>query len=272
LIKIIFKAMEELEDYEKNFENRIIIDEDGKEKDIKGEYATEKENILSILVEIFKNKDSKEKKSSISKKNYELILDFINKVDDDTLFQFFDCLNDLNLPILQVLIKGYIKIDFDEKENESVLKQLEKLFKIYFSKALFKCVYKQLSKLFRKNYLLKNLDTVKEFEKIFNVWKLLYNIENNQVPIQINYYNFDEDFEIDIKNEAFYSGSNSLIIEINFTFPEIFKKMISDENFYFLQLDDGDDLSIIFSLLDNFNKDDIKQIKLKDKNNIIFNL
>jgi len=258
--------MEEPEDYEKNFENRIIIDEDGKEKDIKEEYATEKENILSILVEIFKNKDSKEKKNSISKKNYELILDFINKVDDDTLFQFFDCLNDLDLPILQVLIKGYIKIDFEEKENELVLKQLEKLFKIYFSKALFKCVYKQLSKLFRKNYLLKNLDTVKEFEKIFNVWKLLYNIENNQVPIQINYYNFDEDFEIDIKNEAFYSGSNSLIIEINFTFPEIFKKMISDENFYFLQLDDGDDLSIIFSLLDNFNKDDIKQIKLKDKN------
>jgi hypothetical protein len=107
------------------------------------------------------------------------------------------------MPVLQVLIDGYIKIDFDEDKNKLILQHLERLFKIYFNKKIFKLVYKQLSKLFRKNYLLKELNTIKKFEKIMNVWKLLYNIDNNQIQEIIRDGSKSQDLEIYIKIKNF---------------------------------------------------------------------
>ena len=139
------------------------------------------EKILSIIKEYSENKDSKEKKKSISKENYELIIQFIKKKDKAYLIQFIDFLNDLHLLFLQVLIEGYFKIDFKEDENKEVLEQLGKIFGYFFSKSLFKYVYKQLSKIFRKNSQLKDINTIQKFEKIFVIWKLLYNIENYKI-------------------------------------------------------------------------------------------
>ena len=139
------------------------------------------EKILSILKEYFENKDSKEKKNSISKENYELIIDFIKNKSQDYLIPFIDFLNDFHLPILQVLIEDYFKIDFEEDKNREILKQLGRLFDYFFSKSLFKSVYKHLSKIFRKKCQLKDIKTIKKFEKIFIVWKLLYNIENYSI-------------------------------------------------------------------------------------------
>ena len=125
-----------------------------------------------------KIKIPKKKKNSISKENYELIIDFIKNKSQDYLIPFIDFLNDFHLLILQVLIEGYFKIDFEEDKNKEILEQLGRLFRYCFSKSLFKCVYKHLSKIFRKKCQLKDIKTIKKFEKIFIVWKLLYNIEN----------------------------------------------------------------------------------------------
>ena len=60
------------------------------------------EKILSIIKEYFENKDSKEKKKSISKENYEVIIDFIKYTPKEALIPFIDYLNEVYLPILQV--------------------------------------------------------------------------------------------------------------------------------------------------------------------------
>jgi len=150
-------------------------------KIVKPPKNVKEEKILSIIKEYSENKDSKEKKKSISKENYELIIDFIKHKPKDASISFFDYLNEVYLPILQVLIEGYFKIDFKEDENKEVLEQLGKIFGYFFSKSLFKYVYKQLSKIFRKNSQLKDINTIQKFEKIFVIWKLLYNIENYKI-------------------------------------------------------------------------------------------
>jgi len=156
--------------------------ESKKEKKIaKSLKNVKEEKILSIIKEYFENKDSKEKKKSISKENYEVIIDFIKYTPKEALIPFIDYLNEVYLPILQVLIEGYLKIDFEEDENKEILEQLRNLFGYFFSKSLFKCVYKQLSKIFRKNSQLKDINTIQKFEKIFVIWKLLYNIENYKI-------------------------------------------------------------------------------------------
>ena len=226
--------------------NQIIIENKDK-PEIIDECLAEKAQILSILREIYENKDSKEKKNSISKENYMIIIDFINKAHDDILIQFFDFLNDANLPILKLLIKEYIKLDFNKHENDSILEQFKKLFKIYFSKTLFKCVYKKLSKIFRKNYQLKDIDVVKKFEKVFNLWKLLYNMENFRGSSIASNYNSDFDFEIHINNKEFASIKNQFIIEISFTSSEVLKKMLEVKDFYFAQFHERDGESLVFS-------------------------
>ena len=47
-------------------------------KIVKPPKNVKEEKILSIIKEYSENKDSKEKKKSISKENYEVIIDFIN--------------------------------------------------------------------------------------------------------------------------------------------------------------------------------------------------
>jgi len=46
---------------------------------------------------------------------------------------------------------------------------------IYFDRSIFYFVYKKLSKYYRRNELLKDIKSIEKFEKIINIWKLLYN-------------------------------------------------------------------------------------------------
>ena len=137
--------------------------------EIKNENIDVKLKILTILNNIY-NTNSKNKKISITKENYEFIINYINNSQDENFSIFFDYLNDINLPIIKILIDGYIKIDFEEEnKNKLILEILAKIFKIYFSQKIFQRVYKHLSKIFRKNILLKNIQSIQKFEKIFNV-------------------------------------------------------------------------------------------------------
>ena len=247
-----------------------IKNENIEENEIINEDAKEKEKILLILMDFFNKENSSETKNSISKENYELIINFINKAANDNLIQFFDYLNDFNFPIIEVLIESYIKMDFEEDKNKLILQQLERLFKIYFNTKIFKCVYKHLSKIFRKNCLLKDLNTVKKFEKIFNVWKLLYNIDNNQIQKISKNGSKSKQFEIHIKNKEFYGDENTFIIDIFFNSSEIFKKKKIEEDFYFIKLYDDNKKKQTFSYLKNF---DLHKAELiKDTNKITFAL
>ena len=263
---ILFKTMEDSpEDKSKGKPES----KNGNEIVIPLQKEVNEEKILSILKEYFEIKDSKEKKNSISKENYELIIQFIKKKDEAYLIQFIDFLNDLHLLILQVLIEGYFKIDFEEDKNKEILEQLGRLFRYFFSKSLFKCVYKQLSKIFRKNCQLKDINTIQKLEKIFVVWKLLYNIENYpHNPKKIKDSGFEnQDYKINIKHRIFEADEYIFIMEIFFNTSEIFKKMNKDNAFYFIQFNDSEQRTFNFSYLKNF--EDNSESLFKDKENKI---
>ena len=226
------------------------------------------EKILSILKEYFENKDSKEKKNSISKENYELIIDFIKNKSQDYLIPFIDFLNDFHLPILQVLIEDYFKIDFEEDKNREILKQLGRLFDYFFGKSLFKSVYKHLSKIFRKKCQLKDIKTIKKFEKIFIVWKLLYNIENYSIyQKELENSDFEnKDFEININPNIFDPDKYTFIMEIFFNSSEIFKQLKKDNDFYFIKFHYSEKEAFNFSYLKDFNLDNSESL-FKDKEN-----
>ena len=239
------------------------------------EYENENKNqekklmVLTILFDFYNN-NSKDKKNRITKDDYEFIINYINKAETDDLLNFIDYLNDIDLPIIKVLIDGYIKIDLEDENIEKlILDNLAKLIKIYFNKNIFKCVYKYLSKLFRKNILLKDKKTIKKFEKIFNIWKLLYNIDNNSIKKKLDDNISNNNFEIFIKNKDFL-GENSFIIEIFFSCSPILNKKKLQGNFYFLTLYDDNNLKLPLSYKDLFDVNNPEV--LQKSNKLAFNL
>ena len=239
------------------------------------ENNNEPKKILIILLDIYNNN----KKSSISKENYEFILNYINNTEDENLIPYINYLNDVELPILNILIDGYIHIDFeDDNKNKLILDNISRLIKIYFNRDIFKSVYNHLSKFFRKHILLKDINNVKKFEKAFDVWKLLYNIDNNSIKYKIDENIESNNFEIDINNKQL-PGENSYIIEINFSFSPILHKIKIREDFFFLNLYDDQSLKLTLTYLNLFNlntaelfKNNNKMVFTLSKNNLTITL
>ena len=129
-------------------------------------------NIMNILTNknIFNDKKTKQ----IFKKDYEFIIRIFKNLDNNEFINFFNYLNQ-NIPILKILIFGYIEFDTEEKINDILLKMISKGINIDYNKSLFYYIYKKLSKIYRRHSLLKDLKSIQKFEKLFNVWKLLYN-------------------------------------------------------------------------------------------------
>ena len=139
----------------------------------KDENNNEPKKILTILSNIY----SKSDKILISKENYEFVINYINNTKNKNLIPFIGYLNDINYPILTILIDGYIKIDFeDENKNKLILDNISRLIEILFNKNIFKLVYNRLSKFFRKHAQLKDINNIKKFERAFRIWKLLYTV------------------------------------------------------------------------------------------------
>ena len=222
--------------------------------------------ILLIVSDIYSNSN----KISISKENYEYILNYINNTEDKNLLQFLNYLNDIDYPILTILIDGYIHIDFeDENKNKIILDNISRLIKIYFNRNIFKFVYNRLSKFFRKHALLKDINNVKKFEKTFDIWKLLYNINNNSIKYKIAENIENNDFEIKINNKQF-PGENTYLIEINFSCSPILNKIKNKNNFFFLSLygEEEEKLQLTYSNLFNLSNNEL----FKETNKMVFAL
>ena len=234
------------------------------EDENKDKNSNDRLKLLTILLDFYESNPIDKKIVPISKNNYEFIVNYINNTEDKFLIPFFNCLNDSGFPILKLLIDGYIKIDFeDETNNKLILDNIAKFIKLEFNKNIFKCIYKHLSKLFRKNYLLKDINAIKRFEKIFNVWKLLYNVDNNSIKKDFDKNINNEHFEIDIKNEEFI-GDISYIIEIYFNSSEVLNKMKIKDNFFFVNLYDINNIKLSLTYLNLF---DLNSAELFKKTN-----
>ena len=230
------------------------------------ENNNEPKKILTILSNIY----SKSDKILISKENYEFVINYINNTKNKNLIPFIGYLNDINYPILTILIDGYIKIDFeDENKNKLILDNISRLIEILFNKNIFKLVYNRLSKFFRKHAQLKDINNIKKFERAFRIWKLLYNINNNSIKYKIVENTRNNNFEIIFKNEKF-RGENTYIIEIDFISSPLLNKIRLKENFFFLNIYDDKNMKLRLTYLNLF---DLSTAELfKDTNKMIFNL
>ena len=140
------------------------------------------EEELKILFQIiFNNNKLNEEKTKIkTKEDYYCLIIIINKLKNEEFISFFNYLNNNKFPILEILINGFIDFDLskdNENQEDIILKIISKAMSINFTKNIFYFVYGKLSYFYRRHDTINNLNRLKNFEKVFKIWKLLYSIE-----------------------------------------------------------------------------------------------
>ena len=150
-------------------ENEEETDEENEEdKNIKNNFAAINDNrengneeilLDEKLYQIINNRDILYNKNLkyLSKDNYNIIIQIINKLDNISILNFVFYLIKIDIPIIKVLFKGFIEFEFNDEKTKNILEILSKIIGIYFNKNLFNFIYKKLSKQFRVHDKIKNL-------------------------------------------------------------------------------------------------------------------
>ena len=141
-----------------------------------------------ILLDILSNANKyNNKKSKIkSQKDYKILIKTFSNINQNGFINTFKYFNSINIPILKVIISGFIEFQIDDEINEqNILEIISKCINICFNKNLFYFVYKKLSKYFRRHKQIKDIDSIKKFKKLFKVWKLLYDISNPKLSTDL---------------------------------------------------------------------------------------
>ena len=222
---------------------------------------TSENKFLSILTDKKKLNNKRTKLKEVE--DYKYLYDIIKDISGEKFINFFRYLSAINYPILEILINGYIKFNDDCITEEIILDIISNAIYIYFDRSIFYFIYKKLSKYYRRNELLKDIKSIEKFEKIINIWKLLYNTssELNLKDWNDNSFLFfpslnEEkkyiEIEIDDKNEI-----RNLIIEINFLCSPIFNLNNAEDNYSFIKLYDENNEIFEMKYNDfNLDKDD----------------
>ena len=237
-----------------------------------------KDNIINddiidemLLFKILFNQNifNQNKTKIILKDNYEYIIKLINTTTEEELISFLNYLNKINIPLLKILINGFIEFDFDNENNEKILNIISKIIIIYYNRNIFYIIYRKLSKYYRRNDNFNDIKIIKNFEKLFKVWKLLYNleilsspyktIENSSITFFSNLNKKNNNIKFDIKKPK--DGTNNFYIKINFICSPILNLNKFIDNFYFLKVFDDKNKEFTFKYNDIF----IENIKNKNK-------
>ena len=252
------------DDMTENDGNKINnIPQENKEDLIKKKEISEEElKQLSRIIfyqTIFNNKKTKINEQ----KDYEFIIEIINKLKEKEFELFFRYLHDINIPLFKIIVNGFIEFNFnDENKEKNLLDIISRVISLFLNKKFFYFIYKKLSKYYRKHYKIENIESIKKFEKIFKVWKLLYNplsiksfYENNDnfIIFFSKLYNKSKNIIIDIDNEG------NFFIDINFySFPILdINKNISNFYFFIFYKDETKVYIKYDDVLSNTNNSDI---------------
>ena len=245
-----------------NDNNHLRLSTDKKEKpnEIIEDNFDENNFLIKLLDLDSKFFNRRTKCSSIN--YYESIVKLFNKMNDEELKQFLNYLNKVNIPLLKILVNGFIDFDFNDEKKDIILKLISKFINICFNKNIFYFIYKKLSKHFRRHDKLKDIKSVQKFEKLFKIWKLLYNLDNISSCKQsytssiIFYHNISTVIKITKEdNEASHS-----IITINFIPSPILNINKIVENFFFLKVVDNNKNNFTFKYNNVFIEDNNNKI------------
>ena len=216
------------------FSNKLLKDIDINEKDI---FNSKKTKILK-------------------KEKYKYLVEIIRESDEPKFIYLLHFFNGMKINILKVIINGFIDFDFEEdKFNEFIQESISKLIDFNFNKNILYFIYKKFSKIFRRPNKIKDINIIKRIDKLFIIWKILYN-----PSLKINNYNYNSYFlfladsttmkkniEINIKNS---SKAKNFIITLNFISSKLLNLNALNEKFCFLKFHD--------------NKNKIMELKLPD--------
>ena len=164
------------EDYLKLYPNNIlqknrINEENQNAKKI----SIEDIDIINKFVNNYNDADKKEKMNL--QKEYKSLITIIKKLNDKELLIILHYLNQNNIPILEILITDFLESGiYIENQEDKIKEIIAKSINILFNKDIFYFVYEKLSYAFRKHRTIIDKNYIKNFEKIFVIWKLLYNI------------------------------------------------------------------------------------------------
>jgi len=201
---------------------------------------TSEDILLNILTNSNKLNNKRTKLKEVE--DYKYLYNIIRELSREEFVNFFRYLSALNYPILEILINGYLEFSDNSISEKIILKIISDTIYIYFDRNIFYFVYKKLSKYFRRNQILKDIKSIEKFEKIINIWKLLYNTSSELNLKDWNDSSFlffpklyEEkkyiEIEIDDQNEI-----RNLIIEINFLCSPIFNLNNAEDNYSFIKL------------------------------------
>ena len=216
------------------------------------EKITEEELKKLLQIIINNNKFNDEKTKINMQEDYDFLILIINKLNNEEFISFLKFLNKIKISILKILINGFIDYDFKNENQENIiLKIIAKVINIEFNKDIFYFVYGKLSFFYRRHDNINSLNSIIRFDKLFKIWKLLYNIEiyfenyesNTVIPTialfpEINKDKKNVSFNIgkNIKIGKFNKGIDKYNITINFFSCIVLNLNKYIDNFSFLKL------------------------------------
>ena len=230
-----------------NEDNEFEINVNEAKKEIE---INEMDDILKIILL------DKEKNKILSKEKYEILINLINNLKDEELNPIFNYMDRINFNLLEIIINGYTEYNFEDKNKENlILENISKCIKNNFNKHTFYLVYNKLSKFFLKYKTLNDLESTKQFIKLFNIWKILYDLknlpENNNHPSILFYPNLKENKGIKIDFHNLDVQINHLEFTIRFVLSPILNINKFIDNFSFLRIKDKE-----FKYVDAFKGDE----------------
>ena len=241
-------------------DTHIIIHENN--EDLKKEIEISEEELTELSNIIFKQTIFNKKKTKIIlQKDYEFIIKIINKLKENEFELFFRYLHDIKIPMLKIIINGFIEFNFnDENKEKNIINIISRVTSLCLNKNMFYFIYKKLSKYYRKRYELDSIDSIKKFEKIFKVWKILYNplnlksfYENNNSFIPFlskpNKENNNITINYDTKEKYHFR------ITIKFLPIPILKFNKKNDNFFFIKIYDDKKQTFVVKYNDIFSNE-----------------
>ena len=217
----------------------------------------EKKNIDKILYEklykiLYDEKDilNLKKTKFLSKDNYNIIIQILNKLEGDLLINFMNYFNEIKIQMIKILFNGFIEFEFDDEEEKKILEIFSKIIGIYFNKKIFYLIYKKLSKQYRLHEAIKDNFSIKKFGKIMKIWKLLYDSENlssfrkmqksNSIITLLTKKNTkSENIDLTFNNDFNNNSNNQFHIYIYFALSPIHNLNKYNNDFYFLKVEDN---------------------------------
>ena len=276
--------MIDLEDNEKE-ENEInenkIIDIPNDNLELKKLDDKDKDFVIQLLISYY---TLDIKKTKIRKKDdFISLINIISKLENEEFILFTNYLDMKEISIYKLIINGFIDFDIQDKAQEKkIIQIISKIIYILYSKSIFYFIYKKLSKFFRLHTKkICDLIAIRKFEKIFNIWKILYDtkilFENYHYISAISFFpnnNEQKYFVIHFKEKLKINDNEEATdqIEITINFLPYFLLDINkiNKNFSFLNVynKDGKVFNISYNMIFKDNNNiksfsDIQNIKFK---------